>query len=175
MVFPVVMNGYESWTVKKVGPLELMFLNCDVREDSWESLRLQRDPTSQSHQSWIFIGRTDAEAEAPILWPPDVKNWLILKRLCCWERLKARGERKWKRMMWLDGITNFDGHEFEQALGVGAGESTWCTVDYGVTQSCTQLSDWTGLIQNFFMSIEKILTIQFQINRKIKAITSLLI
>ena len=63
------------------------FLNCGVGEDSWESLGLQGDPTSQGlwtarylpvnpkgNQSWIFIGKTDAEAEASILWPPDAKN-----------------------------------------------------------------------------------------------------
>ena len=44
------------------------------------------------NQSWIFIGRTDAETEAPILWPPDAKSWLIRKELRCWERLKA-GEK----------------------------------------------------------------------------------
>ena len=43
----------------------------------------------KGNQSWIFIGRTDAEAETPILWPPDVNNWLIP---WCWERLKAGGE-----------------------------------------------------------------------------------
>ena len=46
MVFPVVMYGYESWTVKKAGTKELMLLNCDVGEDSCESLGLQGDPTS---------------------------------------------------------------------------------------------------------------------------------
>ena len=46
----------------------------------------------KGNQSWIFIGRTDAEAETPILWPPDVKSWLIWKRPWCWERLKAGGE-----------------------------------------------------------------------------------
>ena len=60
-----------------------MLLNCGVGEDSWESLGLQGDPTSPFHpkgnQSWIFIGRTDAEAESPILWPPDVKSWIIRK------------------------------------------------------------------------------------------------
>ena len=50
-----------------------MLLNYGVGEDSWESLELQTD------QSWIFIGRTDAEAETPILWPPDMKNWLNWK------------------------------------------------------------------------------------------------
>ena len=46
----------------------------------------------KGNQSWILIGRTDAEAEAPVLWPPDAKSWLSWKDWC-WERLKARGER----------------------------------------------------------------------------------
>ena len=57
-----------------------MLLNCGVGEDFWESLGLQEDPTSpKGNLSWIFIGRTDAEAEIPILWPPDVKSWFIWK------------------------------------------------------------------------------------------------
>ena len=60
-----------------------MLSNCGVGEDSWESLVLQGDPTSPKStrigQPWIFIGRTDAEAEAPILWTPDAKSWLIGK------------------------------------------------------------------------------------------------
>ena len=43
-------------------------------------------------QYWVFIGRTDAEAQIPILWPPDAKNWLSGKRPWCWERLKVGGE-----------------------------------------------------------------------------------
>ena len=85
-----------------------MLLNCGVGEDSWESLGQQGDQSSQSwgNQSWIFIERTDAEAEASILWPPDVKNWLIFKRPWCWERLKAGGEgddRGWDS--WLASLT----------------------------------------------------------------------
>ena len=58
-----------------------MLLNCGVGKDSWESLGLQGDPIvhPKGDQSWVFIGRTDAEAETPILWPPDVKSWLIGK------------------------------------------------------------------------------------------------
>ena len=58
-----------------------MLLKCGVGEDSWESLGLQGDPTSHSKgdQSWVFIGRTDAKAETPVLWPPHVKSWLIGK------------------------------------------------------------------------------------------------
>ena len=57
-----------------------MLFNCGAGEDSWESLGQQGDPTNpqpihpKGNQSWIFIGRTDAEAETPILWPPDAKN-----------------------------------------------------------------------------------------------------
>ena len=57
-----------------------MLLNCGVGEDSWESLGLQGDPVySKGNQSLIFTGRTHAEAEAPLLWPPDVKSQLIGK------------------------------------------------------------------------------------------------
>ena len=58
-----------------------MLLNCGVGEDSWESLGLKEiQPVHpKGDQSWVFIGRTDAEAETPILWLPDVKNQLIWK------------------------------------------------------------------------------------------------
>ena len=58
-----------------------MLLNCGVGEDSWESLGLQGDPTSplNGDQSWVFIERTDVEAETPILCPPDEESWLIWK------------------------------------------------------------------------------------------------
>ena len=83
MVFPVVMYGWESWTIKKLSAKKLMILNYGVGEDSWESLGLQGDGLQPVHpkrnQSWIFFGRTDAEAETPILWPPNSKNWLIGK------------------------------------------------------------------------------------------------
>ena len=83
-----------------------MLLNCAIGEDSWESLVLEGDPTSpfQRNLSWIFIGRTDAEAETPILWPPDAKTWLIWKDP---DAGKIEGGRRgWHEMRWLDGITN---------------------------------------------------------------------
>ena len=76
-------HQYSGFQVKFYSPnaKELMLLNCGVGEDSWESLGLQGDPSvhPKGNQSWIFIGRTDAGAEAPILWPPDGKYWLIGK------------------------------------------------------------------------------------------------
>ena len=58
-----------------------MLLNCGVGEDSWESLGLQGDQPVHpiGDQSWVFIGRTDVEAEAPTLWPPDMMPWLTGK------------------------------------------------------------------------------------------------
>ena len=63
------------------GREEVMLLNCGVGEDSWESLGLKEiQPVHpKGDQSWVFTGRTDAEAETPILWPPHAKNWLIGK------------------------------------------------------------------------------------------------
>ena len=70
VVFPVVVYGCESWTVKKAECLRI-----DAFE-LWCWRRLLRVPWTarRSNQSWVFTGRTDAEAEAPIFWPPDVKN-----------------------------------------------------------------------------------------------------
>ena len=59
----------------------------------------------KGNQSWIFIGRTDAEAETPILWPSDVKNWFIGKDPDDW-KIEGRRRRGWQRMRWLDGITD---------------------------------------------------------------------
>ena len=96
----------------------------------------------KGNQSWIFIGRTDAEAETPILWPPDVKNWLIWKDWC-WGRLKA-GEgdnRGWDG--WMASPTRW--------TWVWASSSCcWWTGKPGVlqskvSQSWARLSDWTEL------------------------------
>ena len=82
MVFPVVICGCESGTIRSMSAKELMLLNCGVGEDSSESLRLQGDPVNpKENQLRIFTGRTDAEAEAeaPIPWPQDAKSRLIRK------------------------------------------------------------------------------------------------
>ena len=72
----------------------------------------------KGNQSWIFIGRTDAEAEAPILWPPDVKNWLIGKDPDAGKdwRQEEKGTTEAEMVGWHH---RFSGHESEQVLGVG--------------------------------------------------------
>ena len=73
-------------------------------ESPWERKEIQ-PVHPKGNQSWIFIGRTDAEAETPILWPPDVKNQLTGKHLDAGKDWK-REEKGWRRMRWLDGITD---------------------------------------------------------------------
>ena len=95
-VFSVVMYGCESWAIKKAE-----CQRTDVFE-LWCWRRLLRVPRTarrsnqaspKGNQSWIFIERTDAEAEAPIFWPPEAKSWLThWKRPWCWEGLKAGRE-----------------------------------------------------------------------------------
>ena len=88
-----------------------------------------------------WIGRTDAEAEAPILWPPDAKSRLSGKTLIL-GKIEDRRRRGWQRMRWLDGI---NGREFEQALGdsEGQGSLVRCTP---WNHSQTWLSNWKATI-----------------------------
>ena len=123
-----------------------MLLNCGVGEDSWDSHGLQGDQpvNPKGNQSWIFIGRTDAEA--PIFWPTDEKNWLTGKDPDAGKDWGQEEKRTTKDEMvgwhhWLDG------HEFEQAPGVGVDREAWCAAVHGVTKSQTWLSDWTELNQ----------------------------
>ena len=96
----------------------------------------------KGNQSWIFIGRTDAEAETPILWPSDMKNWLIWKDPDAGKdwRQEEKGTTEDEMVGWHH---RFSGHEFEQALGVDDREA-WCAAVHGVSEIQTQLCDWTS-------------------------------
>ena len=85
MVFPAVMCRRECWTIKKaehwrIDAFELWCWRRLLRVP-WTAKEIQ-PVYPKGNQSWIFIGRTDAETEAPVLWPPDVKNWFIGKDWC---------------------------------------------------------------------------------------------
>ena len=77
----------------------------------------------KGNKSWLFTGRIDAEAETPVLWPPDVKNWLIWKDSDAGKdwRQEEKGKTEDEMVGWHYQL---DGHEFEQALGVGDGQGS---------------------------------------------------
>ena len=98
------MDHKESWTLKNWCFWTVVLEK--ILESPLDCKEIQ-PINRKGNQSWIFIGRTDAEAETPILWPPDAKNWL-LKRPWCWERLKAGGEgddRGWDG--WMASLTRW--------------------------------------------------------------------
>ena len=100
---------------------------------------------SKGNQSWIFIGRTDAEAEGPILWPPDAKNWLIGKNPDAGKdwRQEEKGTTEDEMVGWHPQL---NGHEFEPALGDGEGQGSLHAAVHGVAKSWTWLSNWTRTI-----------------------------
>ena len=90
IVFPVVMYGCESWTIKKNWCFPSVVLEMTL-ENPFVCKEI-KSVNPKGNQPWIFTGRTDAEDEAPVLWPPDANSSLTGKRPWCWERLKAKGE-----------------------------------------------------------------------------------
>ena len=125
MVFQVVMyrcelDHKESWAMKNWCFWTVMLeKNLESHLDSKEI----KPVNPKGNQSWIYIGRIYAEAEAPIFWPSDVKNWLIGKDPepgKDWRQVE-KGTTQDEMVGWYHHL---DGHEFEQALGVGNGQGS---------------------------------------------------
>ena len=150
MIFPVVMYGCESWTVKRAELRRIdAFELCVVLEKTLESpldCKEIQPVHSKGDQPWVFFGRNDAKAETPVLWPPHAKSWLTGKdpdagRDCGQEE---KGTTEDEMAGWHHRL---NGPEFKWTPGVGVGQAgRACCNSWGHNESnTTEWLNWTEL------------------------------
>ena len=146
MVFPLVIYGCESWTIKKAEHWRLTWcFQTVVLEKILQSPLDSKEiklVNPKGNQPWIFIGRTNAEAKAPILWPPEMKSRLLGKDpnagkdWRCEEKVMTEDEMVgWHQ--WLNG------HEFSKLWEMVKDRGAWHAAIHGVAKSQTWLCYWT--------------------------------
>ena len=147
VVFPEVMYGCESWTIKKGEHWRIDAFKQVLEKtlDSPSDSKEVKPVNPKGNQFWIFTGGTDAEDEAPILWSPSVKSWLIGK-----DPDAGKDWRQEEKGITEDEMTGWhhqlDGHEVGQAPGTGDGQgSLACCSLWGCKESdTTERLNWTS-------------------------------
>ena len=143
MVFPVVRYRCENWTIKKAEHQKNWCFQTVVLEKTLKNPMDSKEikPVNpKGNQPWIYIGRAVVEAEAPILWPPDVKSWLIGKDSDAeedWRKMRRGQQRMW----WLDSITNSMNMNLSKFQETVEGRETWLATVHVFVKSWTGLSD----------------------------------
>ena len=144
VIFLVVMHECESWTILKAEHWRIVVLDKTV-ESPLECEEI-KPINPKGNQPWTFIGRTDAGAETPILWPPHVKNW----KNWCWEdwRQEEKGMTEDEMVGWHHWL---DGHDFEWTPGVGDGQGglACCRSRGHKGSDMTERLNWTE-VKSFF-------------------------
>ena len=136
LVFPVVMYGCDNWTIKKAEcqrTLEIP-LDCKIKPVN-----------PKGNQPWIFIGRTNAKTEAPILGHLMWRVYLLEKPLMLGKTEGTR-KREWQRMRWLDDVTHSVDRSLSRLQETVEDRGAWHAATHGVSKSQAQLGHWTAAI-----------------------------
>ena len=147
IVFPVAMYICMSWTIKKAECLRVDTVQkwTLVLEKTLESSLDSKETKSvnlKENHPWIFIGRTDMEAEAPVLWPPDAKSWLTGKDSDAGKDWGVGGEGG-KKDRWLDSVPDSLDRSLSKLLKIAKDREACYAVVCGIAKGWTRLSDWT--------------------------------
>ena len=132
------LDHKESWVLKS-WCFHSLVLEMTL-ESSWNSKQI-KPVSAEGNQPWIFIGRADSEAEAPVLWPLDVKSWLTGKDSDA-GKIEGRMRRVWQKMRQLGSITDSMDMNLSQLLEIMENSGSGHAEAHGITKVWTWLSNW---------------------------------